>query len=324
MHAVVLQLRRAVKKAKQFELRKLLRRVKEAEEAKRPGLQEQLRVAKAASVEQLAGVAQAKLGLGTPAGDGGRWEAGPQTAVYDRILGANCVRQVVESVHARTQAAAAEDVDEGQGGPSGIAGGADEATASDGSGSESEPASDEIDEEAEAALAKLLASTSSRGGASSDDDVAIDEADLADMSGLESGDDSDPQASAGDDDSDPQPEPAARGLEQQVPRPGKPGKARAAASKPSREPPPKKVKKKNRMGQRERQRLAALEHGRPPPPITKRSSKPAGGGGPGKDLTSGEALHPSWVAKKQQAAIKIPDPNAAAPPSSKIVFDDED
>lgn len=302
-HAMMVKLGRAAKKAKQFEVRKIVRRLKLAEANKKPALEAQLEAAKAANVQELASVAGSQLGLvrgpagSLPDSPESCWADGPERAVCTRMLSAPCLKAVIVSLLEGD----AEEAREGKPAP------LDSPPASP-SSSDGEEAADEVDEEAGAALAKLLQRSREAAAPSDSEDEAISLAsDVSDLESLlsSSGDEAGPSAESS------KAEAAALPVQSQK-------RAKGARVGPGKKSAP--AKPKNRMGQRERRRLATMQYGRPAPPTIAKEAQgkpdrvkkaPA----PALDATD---LHPSWRAKRSQAAA-IP---ARPVPATKIVFDD--
>lgn len=334
-HAQLKLLHKAVKKAKQFEVQKAVRRLKQAKDVAQnekeiSKLEALLSSIKAANIEALADKAATSVGL--IAGGQDDEAAAPNAGESDtiqvaerRILSARCVVdqlnaniaaiETLRSKAAKQQKSIPEQETEPEPLPS--TKDEEEPLDSEKEAPESEEESEkEPDEEALNALAKLAAGKNAKGaapdataGEDSDEDSGIIE-DLSEGSislSLSLG-----EEISGSDSESPT-APAARGV---PPRHEKPGKGAKKPKKP-----------KNRLGQRARRQLAEQAHGRHAvhlhePEKRKREDWKEGSERNAKQAKGGEAeiLHPSWAARRQQKEkLSI---SAVPAAGKKIIFDD--
>lgn len=303
-----------MKKAKQFEIQKVVRRLKQATEAAASAgdvgkLEFQLAAVRGADLDRLAAAAAASVGV---APDGAAME--PATTelppLERRMVGAKCVVEQLEAMVTAIKAikAKAERHRPGEGEEGAAPKRQKEDSCSSGGKEEgpssplgSEPSSEsesegEPDEAALAALAKLTGARRGDASESSDSGVIEDISDeeLEELEQELGGGGSD---TSGSDDTDDGQPPKTKG-----------GKGKEA--KPKKQP----KKSKNRLGQRARRALAEQQHGRSATRhfATKKEEK--------KEPAKAEELHPSWAARRQQKEkLSI---SAVAPAGQKIVFDD--
>lgn len=320
-------LSQAIKKAKQFEIRKVVRRLKQAKEnsdAAETKLEAYLVATRSADVDALVKEAAKPLyallpssaagvaggGEGTARGTEGSVEA----TLQRHILGAKCVTDELKATttyieelqkKAAKQAPKAELADaERERGPS-----SGEGTASP-EGSDSEP-----DEIAQGALAKLLQQRSQKNSASSGPSSDADSGLIDEGHAMSSDNDAGDGDSSGGEENSSQDERYGLGSNGNVKqRPSvetKGGQQQKEKLKKVKKPP----KPKNRLGQRARRKLALQTFGEGAAHLakesrvdkelkTKRPSESAGKDGE-------EALHPSWAARRQQV------PKLSIPPFQK-------
>ena len=321
-------LHKEVKKAKQFEIRKVVRRIKQAKDkageqqdgagtaGELQKLESQLAAARAADVDRLtaqvaAGAGVAELAAASaqrpaPAGPEGGADAAAHDAAQQvdaRIAGAKCVVDFVAGVakeleRLRSQGAsrlAAQERAAGDSEPA--AAREDNPPPKKKAKTAAVPAADEAAHLAELLQRRAAAAQEDDSFSSGGNDSGV--IDSGDDSGvIDSGDEELSSLSSGESDG---------GGGRVAPA----QRAAGAAGQPRAEPKAKpQPKKKNRLGQRARQRLAEQTRGASAAHLQREPPPPA----------APEELHPSWAAKRMQHRPVI----AAGPMASKVVFRDAD
>lgn len=329
---------KAVKKAKQFELQKVVRQIKRAK-AEDPAhldkLEQLLAELRTAKVDELVKIAAASVGIVEEENQATAERCDPSRypAITRRILGAKCVTQhlydmerVVESIKA---AVAVED-------PT-----ADPEVDLDdnkkdhtGQNPSDQEVEHELDKDADQALAKLLATKRIRSSPSGEDAESPDDSDDMLLDDIHDGKTLNNQIAGQKSDSEDEENPGRRANDS--------NHQRKAI---------KKKKPKNRLGQRARRRLAGWDlhvdfrKGRPPQagrkgdevdngksPLRKKTQVSSAKDGSlterrkaavsndrdGSKLIGSAPLHPSWELKKKQAKTLRPFLG------KKVVFDDSD
>jgi hypothetical protein len=324
---------KAIKKAKQFEIRKIVRRLKQANNSKGDDpvakLETQLGAARAADVEDLAQYALKRVEDAlqcTPSEHSKNpHEESMQVLVNRRILTAKCVEDEIQNTvqtlqNLREKAEKSQKLVNSSLQPN--------VAASQGTSAGSDDQNSEPDDEAKEALAKLLRHkgadapenngssglTSGTSSASSldEDDLLVDAGQYlnGNLDGVEWHNDND--ASQGREEFSRQ---ASGDLKQKDDSREK-GTDMNETSKLKRQKTAKPQKSKNRLGQRARRRLAEQEHGMKAAhlPASVQEKRPRNQ----VKNPSEEILHPSWAARRQQKANQSLPISAPAAATKKV------